>query len=140
MVDKVMMYVVAGLLVLFVVFGLYHFSRVAFYKLEITNLEVKLAERDKDILTLTSSLEMTIEANKTLELSLKTQNDQINAWVAEAEQRKVNAEKALATARASAETWRKKYTKLLESPPDSIDQCKSLEIRLDHYLTLRSEP
>ena len=138
--DKIMMYAIAGLLVILVAFGLYHFTVVGVLKLEVTQLEKTIAERDKDILVLKSSLDMTIKANNELELTIKSQNDKINGWLEEAEQRRLAAEKAVAMARAQTETWRKKYTKLLESPPDSADQCKSLEIRLDHYLTIRSEP
>ena len=81
MIDKIMMYAIAGLLILLVIFGVYHFSRVAILKLQVTELEVKVAERDKDILVLKSSLDMTIKANGELELAIKTQNDQVAKWI-----------------------------------------------------------
>lgn len=140
MVDKISMYAVAGLLIVLALFGLYHFSKVTYYKLQVATLETQVAEKDKDILKLQSSLDLTVKANADLEGAIKVQNSQVGKWVEEAEQRRQSAEKAVALAKAATETWRKKYIKLLEAPPSSPeDQCQSLEIRLDHYLTLRSE-
>ena len=75
-----------------------------------------------------------------MESSIEAQNKKVAMWLDEVDKRKEASEKALAKAKAEGEMWKRKY-KLLEAPPSNpANECESLNVRIDQYLELRSEP
>lgn len=140
MLSTAQKYLIGALLVALVATGLGWFIHTAYLRADLALMEGKIQEQSGQILKLTSSLELATEANKKLAHDVEIQNEAIQQYVDAAFKATENAKAAMAQAKLDGEKWKKKYEKLLNSPPaNPSDECQSLGLRFDQYLELRSE-
>lgn len=131
-------YIIMGLLIILLGFGLWHWVQSAVLKAQITSLKATVSVRDARITTLEADIAIAEKANKQLLESVTKQNGIIDGWVKGAEERKKIIATTVATAKADVLRWKTMYASVLsQPPPNPPDACGSLEQRFNDYLSLR---
>lgn len=132
--DKLLMGVAAVLLIALAGGAAYHY-------IEVGILHKTIKDQGESIATLTVENVTLSAANLQLSTSLQTQTKAVAGLKSEAESRKRIAEANIEAAKAEGDKWRKKYKGVLDAPAAiPADECKSLNLRFDQYLDLRSAP
>jgi regulator of replication initiation timing len=107
-------------------------------RLTIATQQTEIAQLKGEIKTLETANEVLTASNVKLADALERQTAKVNEWLDQAAQRKAASDAALAKAKRDAELWKKKYGALLSAPPAVPgDDCASLNVLLNQYITLR---
>lgn len=134
--DSIKTYIIIILGACLVVTGLYHFTKVTYYKSKIAGLEADVITVKGELQQCNYDLSLAEQINHRQASLIESQNLSIRGWKDAAEQRQVEVDRAREAIRGLNAVRQKQTEALLPLTP-SGEQCPSLAKQLDAYIGFR---